>query len=122
MTTNYSEWQRQFKGQVKVVVKEDTKVIQEACQLLYKRIVERTPVGNPALWKKGYAPPGYSPGALKANWKLEKHGEDYIIYNDLPYAYRVETGWSTQAPYGMMRVSVLEFNSILEEVARRYKK
>lgn len=122
METNYKQWERQFKGQVGIVVKNDSKIIDIACELLYKRIVERTPVGNPAIWHPPYWPAGYVPGTLKANWKLERDGDEYIIYNDLPYAQRVENGWSSQAPAGMMRVSVLEFNSILEEVARRYKK
>lgn len=122
METNFKEWERQFKGQVGIVVKNDNQIIDIACELLYKRIVDRTPVGNPDLWHPPYWPAGYVPGALKVNWKLERDGDDYVIYNDLPYAQRVENGWSSQAPAGMMRVSVLEFNSIVEEVARRYKK
>lgn len=118
MKTNYQQWDKEFKGQAKLVIKADEKIIQEACQELYQRIVDRTPIGNPSLWNTP-APKGYTPGALKAAWKLERSGEDYIISNDLPYAYRVETGWSTQAPEGMMRISVKEFDAILEAIARR---
>lgn len=120
--TNYTAWKQKFDGQIVIVVKADTKIIQEACHELYSRIVERTPVGNPALWNPPVWPRDYTPGALKANWTIEQEGDDYVISNDLPYAQRVETGYSTQAPAGMMRISIKEFGAILNEVAKRYKK
>jgi len=120
--TDYNKWNKEFTGQVNIVVKVDKETLEEACQELYQRIVDRTPIGNPALWNPPYWPNGYVPGDLKAAWKIEKLGEGYIISNDMPYAYRVETGWSKQAPTGMMRISVKEFNAILDEIARRRKK
>jgi hypothetical protein len=33
--------------------------------------------------------------------------------NALPYARRLEYGWSRQAPYGMVRYSVLEYRRFL---------
>lgn len=121
MKTNTAEWNKKFSSQAKIVVKVDSEILNEAVETLYKRIIERTPVGNPALWHPPVYPKGYTPGSLRAAWKLEKLGDTYYITNDLPYAYRVETGYSTQAPAGMMRVSVIEFNKILEEVAGRHK-
>lgn len=121
-STNYSGWNKQFTAQVTITQRIDKEILQEACQILYQRIVDRTPVGNPALWNPPIYPKGYNPGSLKEAWQIKKDGEGYIISNNLPYAYRVETGWSTQAPSGMMRISVKEFNSILDEVARRRKK
>ena len=118
-STNYAQWKNQFSGQAKITVNASKEVVQEAAQALYQRIVERTPVGNPSLWEQGYAPTGYVPGALKAAWTIEQEGDDYIISNDLPYAYRVETGWSQQAPSGMMRISIKEFGSILADIAKR---
>lgn len=33
-------------------------------------LLERTPVGDPSLWKKKTPPPGYVGGALRANWNF----------------------------------------------------
>lgn len=39
--------------------------------------------------------------------------------NNLPYAYRLEyESWSSQAPAGMVRVSIAEFQSIVDEKVR----
>ncbi len=44
------------------------------------------------------------------------------IANRQPYAWRVEYGsWSTQAPTGMMRITIAEYASILERNARQNK-
>lgn len=44
------------------------------------------------------------------------------IANRQPYAWRVEYGsWSTQAPQGMLRITLLEYNGILEKNTRRNK-
>lgn len=47
--------------------------------------------------------------------------QNVLIYNNQPYAQRVETGWSSQAPQGMMRVTVAEYTGILNGYAARYK-
>lgn len=44
------------------------------------------------------------------------------IVNRQPYAWRVEYGsWSTQAPQGMMRITIQEYKTILESYARKNK-
>ncbi len=120
--SGYQDWERQFDGHVKLVVNVSKKVLHEACELLYARIVARTPIGNPALWERPYWPKGYTPGSLRAAWKIEHFEDTVVISNDLPYALRVEEGWSTkQAPAGMMRVSLIDFNAIVDLVAKKYK-
>lgn len=37
---------------------------------LTTELLERTPVGDPSLWKKKTPPPGYVGGALRANWNF----------------------------------------------------
>lgn len=112
--TNYDVWLKEFTGEVQLQVKADEATIAKSVEELKNLIVKRTPVGNPALWNYP-APKDYIPGQLKASWELIKHsGTNYTIQNLQPYAYRVETGWSTQAPSGMMRVSALSWNSIVK--------
>ena len=44
---------------------------------------------------------------------------EFTLTNNLPYAERLEYGWSNQAPSGVVRVNVARFNSLLEEEARK---
>lgn len=43
------------------------------------------------------------------------------ITNRQPYAYRVEYGWSTQAPAGMLRITLQEYSNIVDAKARENK-
>lgn len=101
---------------------------------LLSEIVQRSPVGNPDLWK-GKAPPGYTGGGFRANNQVSIGSPDYsdlpdvdksggptlqkgsaviaqakpfaVIYiqNNRPYAEELENGHSTQAPTGVYAVS-----------------
>lgn len=125
------------------------KVVNTTVVDMFNKIVDRTPVGNPSLWKYP-APKGYNPGTLKASWGIDYNTngairndkgqfatpntvggisfrvnspsrQDATIYNIQPYAQRVETGWSTQAPAGMMRITIKEYVSILDKNAMKYR-
>lgn len=117
---------------------------------LLKEIVMTTPVGNPSLWK-GPAPAGYVGGRLRGNWNTgvgsintteraaSKAGTapiargvatiaarqpeaDIYLTNSLPYAIRVENGYSTQAPAGMLRVAVIQFENFIAKASREANK
>jgi hypothetical protein len=45
----------------------------------------------------------------------------FTLTNNLPYAQRLEYGWSKQAPVGMLRVNVARFNTLLNEEAAKVK-
>lgn len=45
-------------------------------------------------------------------------GETAYITNSLPYAIPLEFGHSTQAPHGMVRVTLVEFERIATEAIR----
>lgn len=106
-------------------------------------VVERSPVGNPLLWKHpDNAPPGYVGGRFRANWQYgessppvgelwtpivgpfpEKNpievspdagGKMHYLVNNLPYARALEDGHSTQAPpAGIVELTVIEFQHIV---------
>lgn len=40
--------------------------------------------------------------------KFTLNGQSIFLSNSLPYAERLENGWSDQAPHGMVRLSVME--------------
>lgn len=46
-------------------------------------------------------------------------GNLYVLANNLPYAMRLEMGWSKQAPAGMVGVTVEKFQAIVTEAAGR---
>lgn len=111
------------------------------------RIVLRTPVGNPELWKSE-APIGYVGGRARANWQYgtgempsgildtidlggnntvnkivggvqaSKSASIHWVANNLPYIKRLEEGWSTQAPQGMLRLTVLEFEPTIRDALK----
>lgn len=125
-------------------------VVDKATIDLLTKIVLRTPVGNPSIWK-GYPPrkppAGYVGGRLRGNWntgigsintteqrpaktgaapvargratvRTREPEADIYITNSLPYAIRVENGYSTQAPAGMVRVTVVEFQGFVSKAAK----
>lgn len=112
------------------------------------RIVLRTPVGNPSLWK-GKPPAGYVGGRARANWTVSlgsysgttlelvdkdgrttiargmnslsswQPGESIYIMNSLPYIRPLEyEGHSKQAPVGMVRITVAEFQTIVDNAVK----
>lgn len=109
------------------------------------RIVEKSPVGDPDYWAFP-APPGYVGGRFRANWQYQfGHVPSgvvdevspsgavsisslnkvfsapvagiHFIANNLPYAQRLENGWSRQAPRGMVTLTLVEFQGIVRRAA-----
>jgi hypothetical protein len=138
-----SKWVEKVKG------REDT-VVRKISLDMFSRVVMRSPVGQPKLWKHP-APPGYVGGRFRNNWyvsidtpsnesnsKPDASGEGSLgrirgslteihagmrifLTNNLPYAWRLETGWSTQAPSGMVGITVTEFQSIVDKAVGEAK-
>jgi hypothetical protein len=119
-------------------------LVREVVIELGTRIVMRTPVGDATLWKSP-PPPGYVGGRARANWQygfgaapdgdlpdIDPSGRASInrikptqvagvhfIANNLSYAQRLEDGWSTQAPAGMISLTAVEFTGVVrDEIAR----
>ena len=65
------------------------------------------PSGNTVIAKVSGVVAGVTPGD--------------VIYmaNNLPYAQRLESGWSGQAPAGMVRLTVQRWQPIVDEVIRQ---
>lgn len=123
------------------------RVIRKIIFDLGTKIVMRSPVGDGQYWKSP-PPAGYVGGRFRANWQygygaapsgdlpdIDKSGSAstlriaagvkssaaigiHYLVNNLPYAKRLEEGWSTQAPKGMVKLAVLEFQDIVREAAQ----
>ncbi len=44
--------------------------------------------------------------------------DDIYLSNGLPYAKRLENGWSRQAPTGMVRINVARFSSAMKQAVQ----
>lgn len=127
-------------------------VIRKVSTDVLTKVVLRTPVGNPSLWKSK-PPSGYVGGRLRANWnvsfehpnftvsqKIDRTGDATIVagrntinraYGDHPifimnsvdYAIPVEyEGHSKQAPAGMVRITVTEFQTFIDKAVSELPK
>lgn len=80
-------------------------------------------IGSPAQGETGRNDPGGAQttaelvdGALQF-----KAGETAYIVNNVPYAIRLEYGWSDQAPEGVVRITLDRFQRIVEEAIRTHR-
>jgi hypothetical protein len=126
------------------------KIVRYALMTLDSRLVQRSPVGDAKYWKRP-APAGYSGGRFKGSWMVSigspptgisrmidkdgsatlaahasvistaKAGEIQYLVNNTPYAKRLEEGWSRQAPYGMVALTVVEWNNIVNDAVNGVK-
>lgn len=113
---------------------------------ILSRIIDKNPVGNPDLWKAP-APPGYVGGRSRANWQVSTNGTtdtalDAIdaagdvtlaaglgqmanakpygaiwIFNNVRYITALEDGHSSQAPAGMVGVTLAEIEAFFSRGA-----
>lgn len=141
----FSRDMRKAEGKIEDAIE---KALRGAAIELFGEIVKRTPVGNPSLWKNPAPPGytgGRLRGNWQAKISspersttehVDKSGTDTIakgaqkirrftlkdksiwFSNNLPYADRVEQGWSSQRPAGMVRTTIKMFKPILEKIAR----
>jgi hypothetical protein len=112
-----------------------------------KEVVRMSPVGDASYWLNP-APAGYVGGRFRGNWDYgvnsapsaqfdvidntgsisndrvrakitrDMAGKVHYIVNNLPYGERLENGWSRQAPHGMLGLTVIKFQSIVDNAAR----
>ena len=113
---------------------------------LDRKLDERSPVGDTSYWKSA-PPVGYVGGRFRGNWQYgfgsrpsgeldvtDKTGSAtttrinagieaaptigvHFLTNNVPYAQRIEKGWSRQAPAGVVGLAVLDFEGIVSRVA-----
>lgn len=108
-------------------------VIRKSCIDLYRMIIERTPVDTgraKANWQISTTDSdstlsekdGFTFNELKgiieseiSDFKFELHDNQVVIYNNLEYIEYLESGTSGQAPYGMVSLSLVEFNNFFNQ-------
>ena len=126
-------------------------VVQKVTLDVARSVIEKSPVGNPSLWKSP-PPAGYVGGRFRANWmfgvgqidsttteeidktgrltetrlaaaiRATKAGGVTYLSNSLPYAIPLEYGHSGQTPGGMVRVTVSEFQQYINQAVQDLNK
>lgn len=142
--TDILRWNTRAKSKIQLFTKE---VLLE----VGRRLVDYSPVGDPTTWHPPRWPKGYIPGHFKNNWQVGKDfrptgiiagsdysggasmdrlkklgrwtvGHTYYFTNNLPYAYRLEMGWSPQAaPHGIVGRVRREYHSIARMVEAKVR-
>lgn len=107
----------------------------------------RSPVGDASYWVNK-PPKGYVGGRFRGNWQLgvgkvpagetgridpagtttvgaiiaeipsEAAGKVYWLANNVPYAQRIEDGWSRQAPQGLVGLTAIEFPQMVDQAVQ----
>lgn len=116
-------------------------VLQESHTEIASRTIERSPVlsglfrnnwfsglNNPNLRvttnvaRKGFGERGGArfTEALELTTEFTM-GDVLFLTNSLPYARRIEFGWSQMAPAGIVRLTAAQWQSIVTNVARRIR-
>lgn len=145
-----AQFRRDYAAIIKKAGERAEMVVRASASAIGASLVERSPVGDPSMWK-GPAPAGYVGGRFKNNWQYGvgginadtssspdvsgagsigrinagvhtwHAGQTIFITQSLPYARPLEYGHSSQAPSGMVRLTVLEFQSKVRQAAERLK-
>lgn len=58
-------------------------------------------------------------GSVSSEVEKLQAGETIYLVNNMPYARRLEYGWSKQAPGGMVRLTVQQFQPIVKQVVEQ---
>jgi len=117
-----------------------SQAIRKGVMDLFRAIVKRSPVDTGAYrashgianmdpagtedivqGKKGREIPADVALAKLGSWTWKVGDGDIFIYNNLPYAERIENGWSKQAPAGVYRVSLAEMTQHLNQILSSFK-
>ena len=141
MATSFTDQLRAESAAIDKALKDTVRVVAIEC---FGGVIMGTPVGNPSLWQSP-APPGYTGGTARANWQLTNgapaQGEvsatdggtatrsaviselprlqftgKYTLANNVPYIEKLEDGWSTQAPQGMVKLNVARVEPMIPRI------
>lgn len=129
-----SQFERDMRRAEKKIEETLEKSIRGAAIEIFGEIIRLTPVDTGRLrlnWQAQLNSPDNtivegedgSKGAAIANMvnevsKYTLDDESIWFTNNLPYAERVEDGWSQQAPSGMVKVTIKAFEAELSKIAR----
>lgn len=116
--------------------KNPEKVMRQVSIKLFSAIIKASPVDTGRFrmnWMASGGTPadGTTDATDKADTTATSNAANFVLNaadwhtftltNNLPYAQRLEYGWSQQAPQGFVRVNVSRFQQLLNEEASKVK-
>ena len=119
---------------IKKAKKNPELVVRQVTIKLYSQIIMASPVDTGRFrmnWQVSNNKPatgiliaddpsgGRAIGRMTAYVTTSEDWESFCFTNNLPYAERLEYGWSQQAPQGMVRITVSRFQRLLNEAAAK---
>lgn len=131
MTTPF---ERSIENFIKKAKKNPELVVRQVTIKLYSQIIMASPVDTGRFrmnWQVSNKTPATGiliaddPSGRRATGRMTAYvttspeWEDFCFTNNLPYADRLEFGYSQQAPQGMVRVTVTRFQRLIDEAAAR---
>lgn len=131
MATNF---ERSIENFIKKAKKNPELVVRQVTIKLYSQIILASPVDTGRFrmnWQASVDKPatgiliGDDPSGARATNRITQFvttstkWDEFRLTNNLPYAERLEYGYSRQAPSGMVRVTVSRFQRLLDEAAAR---
>lgn len=138
-----NSWTIPIADLIRIAGSEADRVVAQAVHNMFNQVTLMSPVGDPSKWK-GSAPKGYVGGRFRSNWTVSfdepnpettdavnfsrsdaevakaltfRLGCRIWLTNNLPYAERLEYGWSQQAPSGMVRLNALLFRRYIAQAS-----
>lgn len=120
---------KSFTAAIKDFAELPEKMIRGTCIGMASRVIKRSPVDTGRFrnnWQASIDAPavGKDPGGNNqidmvntANKMVP--GNTFYLTNNLPYAERLEYGWSSQAPKGMIRLTLSEYQDVIEEAVKK---
>lgn len=136
------DWNKESENAIKA----QREIVKVIAIELFSGVITGSPVGNASLWKRpNSAPPSYTGGSFRSNWFLTEKVESikyypdniiseaqkvsevsrginnsmsssYILSNNAPYAKRIENGWSSQSPIGLVAPNVTRVNAQIPRI------
>ena len=124
----FEKWKKQFEGNIVQTLVAADDVRAKAARKLFNYLRTISPVGDPQSWQI-LPDSSYTPGHFKASWQINTYdkgkvkirngssptGSTIEILNDAEYAWRLEQGWSRQAPNGTLRVGIAKWPEFVKQ-------
>ena len=135
-------FKKQFAKEREAHIEAARHVVRMAAIEMVNYTITASPVGNTDLWKTDYPPKQYVGGRFRSNFFLtlgeassavtdqirqkgaliqqytatilSSYSQQYTLANNLPYAQRLDNGWSTQAPTGVTAPARLHVESKIQ--------
>lgn len=129
-----TDFERSIENFIKKAKKNPELVVRQVTIKLYSAIIMASPVDTGRFrmnWQATVDNPatgmliGDDPSGSRAIGRISQFvasstkWDEFRLTNNLPYAERLEFGWSQQAPSGMVRVTVSRFQRLIDEAAAR---